>query len=198
MCARAQIYANNCLAGMPGRGGRALEENKLHLYMGEGKGKTTAAMGLALRALGHGRRVLVAQFLKDGRSGELEALRAFPGAHVAKVPPTGKFTFQMTQEEREVARAQQIAAIEALIGLVEEERPQLMIFDELAVTAAIGMVDEKSLWRLIEAGLAHGEVVVTGRSAPESLLARADYISEIVKRRHPYDEGLRARKGIEW
>ena len=170
----------------------------LHLYTGDGKGKTTAAMGLALRALGQGQRVMVAQFMKNGKSGELAALRQLPGATVVPVEPIQKFVFRMTPEERAAARAQQCAQAESLAALVAAEAPEVLVLDELALAMQMGLVSEESGWALIEAGLRHGEVVTTGRSAPESLLTRADYVSEVVKRRHPYDRGIQARKGIEF
>ena len=176
----------------------AEQDNRLHLYMGDGKGKTTAAMGLAVRALGQGFSVMVAQFLKDGRSGELRALRQLPGAKVVEVAPIGKFVFRMTEAERAEARARQCAEAERLAALVAAEKPRLLVLDELALAMHMDMVSEASGWQLIEAGLACGEVAVTGRSAPESLIARADYVSEITKRKHPYDGGLQARRGIEY
>ena len=74
----------------------------------------------------------------------------------------------------------------------------LLVLDELALAMALGLVSGESGWRLIEAGLRWGEVAVTGRSAPESLLERADYVSEVTKRKHPYDRGIQARRGIEF
>lgn len=172
--------------------------NKLHLYTGDGKGKTTASMGLALRALGHGKKVMVAQFMKTGRSGELDALRSFENAHVVEVAPITKFTFRMMPDELAKTRIQQAAELDRLCALVREERPQMMVFDELAITAEMELVTEEAMWRLIDAGLECGEVVTTGRYAPPSLIERADYVSEIVKRRHPYDSGLHARVGVEF
>ena len=172
--------------------------HRLHLYRGEGKGKTTAAMGLALRALGHGRRVLVAQFLKDNRSGELVALRTFPNARVIEAAPIEKFTFQMTQAELAQEQLRQGEMLEALICAVRDQKPALMVFDELAMAKHLHLVAEEAAWRLIQVGLGFGEVVTTGRYAPESLCARADYVSELVKRRHPFDEGLGAQEGVEW
>ena len=84
-------------------------KGKLHVYTGNGKGKTTAAMGLALRSLGHGRRVLIAQFLKDGRSGELAALRTFERATVYPAKPISGFVFAMTAAQKEEAAKQQNA-----------------------------------------------------------------------------------------
>lgn len=172
--------------------------NKLHLYTGEGKGKTTAAMGLALRALGHERRVLVAQFIKTGTSGEIKALRTLTQAQVIEMPPVCKFTYEMTAQELEATRAEQQACVERLCAEVERIQPQLMVFDELAIAAYIGVVSEEGMWRLIGTGLRYGEVAVTGRYAPQSLLERADYVSELTKHRHPFDQGVNARKGVEF
>lgn len=172
--------------------------NCLHLYTGDGKGKTTAAMGLALRALGQGRRVMIAQFLKSGTSGELEALRALPGARVVVLEPVLKFVFSMTPEERAEAQARQCAQAEELTRLAAAEKPDVLVLDELALAMQLGLVREESGWALIETGLKYGEVVTTGRSAPESLLKRADYVSEVVKKRHPFDRGVPARRGIEY
>jgi cob(I)alamin adenosyltransferase len=173
-------------------------ENKLHLYTGEGKGKTTAAMGLALRALGHGRRVLIAQFLKDGRSGELTAFKNLPGACVAEIAPIADFTFRMTPEQLAETKRRQAAQIEPLFSLIASSRPDMAVFDELAMAMQLSLVDVGAAWRLIEEALKCGEVILTGRYAPQELIRRADYLSEVVKRRHPYDLGLPAREGVEW
>ena len=158
---------------------------KLHVYTGDGKGKTTAAMGLALRSLGHGRRVLIAQFLKDGRSGELAALRTFERATVYPAKPISGFVFAMT-----AAHIQSEA---------EGLRPALTVLDELNVALACGMVTRENAERLIDAALAFGDVVSTGRNAPEWLRERADYVSEIAAQKHPFQtEKLAAREGIEY
>lgn len=172
--------------------------NLLHLYTGDGKGKTTAAMGLALRALGHGHKVLIAQFLKTGRSGELEALRHLPGALVFEADPIQKFTSRMTPAELKAASLQQDAEISRLLELVKAEKPFLCVFDELALAAACGLVTEAHARELVDTALTFSEVAVTGRDAPEFIRARADYVSEIVKRKHPFDRGIRAREGVEW
>ncbi len=173
-------------------------QNMLHLYTGDGKGKTTAAFGLALRALGHGNRVLIAQFLKNGKSSELDGARKFDNATVVKVPSTNKFTYQMTKEELEEEKRRQKAEVNLLIDKIEEIKPETIILDELAVCAGIGLVDEEDMWRLIDTALLYGETVVTGRYPPESLYEKADYVSEIIKRRHPFDKGISARAGVEF
>jgi len=166
--------------------------------MGNGKGKTTAAMGLALRALGSGMRVYVAQFLKSGESCELAALRELKNVTIEYAEPIGKFTFSMTGEEKEDARNRQMSALMRADEAVATLRPDLMVFDEFALAMHMDMVDQDAAMRLIDRALSLGEVVTTGRHAPETLIKRADYVSEVRKIAHPYEKGLRARRGIEF
>ena len=174
-------------------------KNRLHVYTGDGKGKTTAAMGLALRSLGHGRRVLIAQFLKDGSSGELQALERLDGALVFRTQPLSGFVFRMTAAER--ARAAQ-AQTEQALRLAEEirrEKPAMAVLDELGEAVWLEMVTPEAARALIDAALECAETVVTGRDVPEWLLERADYASRISAERHPFQtEGLPAREGVEW
>lgn len=174
-------------------------KNRLHVYTGEGKGKTTAAMGLALRSLGHGNAVLIAQFMKDGRSGELEALKRFENARVLLAPPLKGFTFQMTPAQLADARAEQTAFAARLIRDIDALRPQTVILDELCVALSLDMLEEKTARSLVDRALAAGETAVTGRDAPAWLLERADYVSRVVSVKHPFDtEGLPGRPGVEW
>ncbi len=176
-----------------------MAEHKLHLYTGDGKGKTTAAMGLALRALGHGQRVLIAQFMKDGRTGELAALRQVRGAEVFEAKPISGFTFQMSAAQLEQTRLEQTEQAEQLTALIADTQPQMVILDELAMALSLGLVGEKEAHALLNASLACAETVATGRSAPDWLRDQSDYVSVIVAEKHPYEtEGLPAREGVEW
>lgn len=173
--------------------------HKLHLYTGEGKGKTTAAMGLALRSLGHERRVFIAQFMKNGRSGELKALAQFPNASIFEAKPTTKFTSRMTKDELVEETKIQTAQARELIERIAKEKPELIVLDELAIALYSNLVDENTANRLIGEALLYGECVITGRYAPSWLSERADYVSRITPEKHPFKtEGLHARKGIEW
>lgn len=174
-------------------------EHKLHLYMGEGKGKTTAAMGLAVRMLGHGEKVLIAQFIKDGRTGELRTFRQIPNAVVWDAVPVRGFISRMNEEEKASVCAQQTDQTMRLAEVIGQHRPALTVLDELALALKMGIVEENVAKTLLDAALEYGEVAVTGRYAPDWLIEKADYVSEIAARKHPYQtEKLMARKGVEW
>ena len=171
----------------------------IHLYFGDGKGKTTAAVGLSVRAAGAGKRVLFAQFLKDGRSGELAALRTFERATVYPAKPISGFVFAMPPEEKEEAARQQNAQAADIQKTAEAIQPALTVLDELNVALSCGMVTRENAEKLIDAALAFGDVVSTGRNAPDWLRERADYVSEIEAKKHPFEtEKLAAREGIEY
>lgn len=170
-----------------------MDKGLIHLYTGEGKGKTTAAMGLALRALGNGLRVTVVQFLKDGRSGELDPLRRL-GAKVCTGRPGTKFVFQMKEAEKAEVRALQNAQLaEAL-----ETDCDLLVLDEACAALRLGMVEEELLRRAVLDRPATREVVLTGRDPAPWLMEAAVYITEMRCERHPYRKGIPARKGVEY
>ena len=172
--------------------------NALHLYAGPGQGKTCAAAGLCLRAAGHGGRVLYVQFLKDGRSGELEALRRLPGLTVWDALPMEGFFTRMDEAAQARVRQALAAQCEALRRHLEANAFALTVFDELAEALALGVLPRETGESLLDAALRGGETAVTGRDAPDWLKARADYWTELQNRRHPFDRGLPAREGIEW
>lgn len=179
-----------------------MAEHKLHLYTGNGKGKTTAAMGLALRAHGHGLPVLITQFLKDGHSGEITALSHLPGVTMMLPRPTHGFVFQMTAAEKAGVFALQTAHAHALCDYLRNPfhmQNGLLVLDELATALSLHMVEEDTARMLIAAALQRGEAVVSGYAAPPWLHAAADYVSVITAEKHPYEtEHLPAREGIEW
>ena len=170
-----------------------MDKGLVHLYCGDGKGKTTAAMGLALRALGQGMRVVVVQFLKNGTSGELEPLKKL-GAAVYSGQPGAKFTFQMNAEEKAQATKENNARLaEAL-----QQPCDLLILDEICAARNSGMVDEALAKQAVLERPQHREVVLTGRNPDAWMVEAADYITEMQPRRHPYEQGIPARKGIEF
>lgn len=164
----------------------------IHLYWGNGKGKTTAAMGLALRALGHGRKVVIVQFLKDGTSGEIEPLRRL-GASVYACP-NAKFTWLMNDGERAQARAKGTDALRKAAA----QPWDLLILDEACAAYENDLVDSSLLHRIVTCADADSEVVLTGRTPADWMQSAADYSTEMRACQHPYKKGLPAREGIEY
>lgn len=168
----------------------------LHIYCGDGKGKTTCAMGLAVRAAGHGRRVVVAQFLKGGNSGERRVLEALPEVFCTPVPETIKFIFAMDEEEKARTRAETAAAFAQAVDAAEDG--DLLVLDELCGALSTGMLTLETVLDFLDHRPERLEVVITGRDPAPELLERADYITEMRKVRHPFDRGIDAREGVEW
>ncbi|OUN06920.1 cob(I)yrinic acid a c-diamide adenosyltransferase [Flavonifractor sp. An92] len=168
----------------------------IHLYCGDGKGKTTAAMGLALRAAGHGKRVVITQFLKSGMSGERAALAALPTVELLPIPETMKFTFRMTEAEKAAERLRQTELLHTAFR--RGASADLLILDELCAALSTGMVPLSDVLAGLDSLSPDTEVVITGRDPAPELSERAHYITEMVKRRHPFDGGTPAREGVEF
>lgn len=168
----------------------------VHIYCGDGKGKTTCAMGLATRAAGHGRKVVIAQFLKSGNSGERVTFEGLPNVTCLPVPETMKFVFAMSEEEKAQTSAQMTASFEKAVQLGRES--DLLVLDELNSAISTGMVPLERVTAFLDSKPESLEVVITGRDPAPELQERADYITEMRKVKHPFDRGLNAREGIEW
>jgi cob(I)alamin adenosyltransferase len=141
--------------------------------------------------------VIIIQFMKPGTSGELISLRKL-GAIIYPAPAQKKFTFQMDEEELVQAGKEMKLAIDQMIERIDEVKPALTVLDELATAMSFYLVPKVDGFRLIDAALKHGDVAVTGRGAGEDLFEKANYVSIIEARKHPFEEGISARKGIEW
>ncbi len=171
-------------------------QGTVQVYTGDGKGKTTAALGLALRAWGHGARVLVIQFMKGRINyGELEAARKLEGFDIEQY---GRETFV----DRDEPAAEDVAlAREALARarqVVAENAYDLVILDEVNVAADYGLVTAKEILDLISHKPPEMELVLTGRNAPAEFADAADLVSEVREIKHHYRIGIPARKGIEF
>ena len=169
-----------------------MERGLVHLYWGDGKGKTTAAMGLALRALGSGKRVVIVQFLKGGKSGEIPLLEQL-GAKIYRGKAGQKFVFQMNDAEKAATRELQNANLRA----AQQEPADLLILDEAGSAWELDMVDKELLKAVVLERPAEQECVLTAHGAPDWMLETADYSSEMKCHRHPYQNGIAAREGIE-
>ena len=163
----------------------------IQVYIGDGKGKTTASVGASMRAAGHGFRVLFMQFLKDDSSGEIEALRWIPGIEVIHCPINYGFTFQMTEEQKNETAKE----YDKMLNKAIASDASLIVLDEVIYAINAGMIEKEKLNRVLDKNC---EIVLTGRDAPEWILDKSDYVSDIRKIKHPYDKGVQARVGIEF
>lgn len=170
----------------------------IHIYTGTGKGKTTAAVGLATRALGAGLNVCYTSFHKRPELygyHEINMLHRF-GA-VVHCFAKGHPHLDRSLDEN-VIRAEVAEAMIVLTAMVKTEKIDLLIMDEILISVRDNYLTEDELIRFIMAKPVHLELVLTGRGATPAVIALADYVSEINKVKHPYDKGLQSRKGIEF
>ncbi|MBQ7159173.1 MAG: cob(I)yrinic acid a,c-diamide adenosyltransferase [Treponema sp.] len=172
----------------------------LHLYYGEGKGKTTASLGLAIRAAGNGWRVIFVQFLKNTPVGEITSLEKL-GATVLRGKAGNHFFSQMTEQEKTESKAISDTNFSRALALCKEypESSQiLLVLDEICAAYQYELIDRDAVDALVSNPPANVELVLTGRNPPALFLEKADYITEMKKIRHPFDNGLVARRGVEF
>ena len=165
-----------------------------HIYTGENKGKTTASVGLAVRALGAGNKVLFASFFKPDGSSEHEMLEKL-GATFMRYTYRGNFFKRYDKEE--LAKAKE--AFTEFFAEVKENTPghDMIVMDEVVYAIHMGLVNVQELVDFVKEH--HDkELVMTGRDYPQELIDVADYVTEMKKIKHPFDQGAQPRKGVEF
>jgi cob(I)alamin adenosyltransferase len=168
----------------------------VQVYTGNGKGKTTAALGLALRAAGHGLRTYIGQFLKGQAYGELVAARKLgPWITIEQFGRKGFVHVTDNPDEEDIRRAR--AGLEKCRQAMLSGRFTIVILDEINVALHFRLLGEEKIHAFLDGRPAQVEVVLTGRYAPASLLRRADLVTEMKDKKHYYARGVRARRGIE-
>jgi len=175
-----------------------IEHGMVHVYTGDGKGKTTVALGLALRALGWGLKVTMVQFIKGyPKIGEIRFANSYSDSFQVH-----QFALDLEREideskvlarRREAEEAMRFA--EELVGSGESD---VVILDELSVAVHYGLIDLDRVLKLVREKPRHVELVITGQNAPEELIAAADYATEMRLIRHPYQNGTQARRGVDY
>jgi cob(I)alamin adenosyltransferase len=170
----------------------------IHVYYGYGKGKTTAALGLALRACGCGKKVVLVQFLKDSNTGELQPLCKLQGITVLRGTASKKFARDMTPEELAETRSIQSGNLSEALKLVGSGGCDLLILDEALDAYQLGLLDETVFLELVHHKPDSLELVITGHRPDAEIIEAADYVTEMVKIKHPYDRGITARRGVEF
>lgn len=170
----------------------------IHFYYGYGKGKTTAAMGLAVRASGYDKKVVIVQFLKNTKSGEIAVLSALENVTVFRGTAVNKFYADMTEEERNETRRIHGENLDKALELVRKNECDLLILDEVIDAYQKDLMDRDLLQKLVREKPEELELVITGHKPEEWLIEEADYVTEMTKIKHPYDQGIAARKSIEF
>lgn len=170
----------------------------IHVYCGDGKGKTTAAIGLSIRAAGAGKQVIFAQFMKGRDSSELAILRRIENIEVLRNAQDYGFLFQMSQEDRQAVRKMHEHTLSEVIERVKQGQAELVVLDEITYPYKEELIDCGLLEHFIKNLDSKVELVLTGRSPASFFLEQADYITEMACVRHPYQKGQPARIGIEY
>lgn len=172
-----------------------LKRGFVHLYTGNGKGKTTAALGLALRAAGAGLKVFVAQFAKGSETGEVKLLARFSRQITIKQFGTGSFIKGPAGEKDRILAARGLKMVKEVIAA---GRYDVVILDELCVVCSLHLISTKTVLDSIKSRPGYMEIIITGRNAPEGIIEAADLVTEMEEIRHYYNSGVKARKGIEY
>lgn len=171
------------------------ERGTVQVYTGSGKGKTTAALGAALRAVGHGKRVVMIQFLKGRLYGELTAADQIEGLTIEQfgrdefVDPKNPAPVDVELAQKGWARVHE---------MVRDEKLDMLILDEVNVAVSFGLIPLPEVIELIKNKPPRLELILTGRYAPDEMIELADTVTEMHEVRHHYQKGIRARKGIEY
>ncbi len=178
------------------------ERVMIHLYTGDGKGKTTAAIGLGIRAAGWGLQVCFAQFMKGNETGELYVLKDLPQVTILRSEKDFGFYNSMSGQDKEELTKIHDRILDKILELVESGSCHMVILDEITYPVNWKLLDIEKLKRILGFGEqgAEGEIelVLTGRGSEGFLRDAADYITEMESVRHPYERGIGARKGIEF
>jgi len=168
----------------------------IQVYTGNGKGKTTAALGLALRAAGHNEKTFIGQFLKGQDYGELHAVKKLsPLITIEQFGRTGFYHVTKDPDEEDIQSAKD--GLKKCQEAMLSGTYRIVIFDEINVTVYFNLLSEKDIHSVLDKKPEDVEIILTGRYAPDSFMERADLVTEMKEIKHYYEKGIPARKGIE-
>lgn len=170
----------------------------IHVYYGDGKGKTTAAVGLAARAAGNNMKVLFVQFLKTEFSGERHTLSHTENVTLTFCPLELKFTFEMDEKEKLQAAKVFKGIFDSSVTTALTDRYDMVILDEIFDVINNEMISEAEVFEFVANAPVSMEIIMTGHNPPERFIEAADYVTEFKKIKHPYDKGITGRIGIEF
>lgn len=170
----------------------------IHIYCGDGKGKTTAALGLALRAAGSGMRVHIFQFLKGSDTSELETLKQIPEITLERCDRNYGFTFSMTAEDKKDITDNHNKMLNKAWELMNQKKIDMLVLDEFNAAYEYHLLNRELAQRVVLQKPEQTELILTGRNPLPIFIEAADYVSEIKAVKHPWQKGVSARKGIEY
>lgn len=168
-----------------------------HIYTGDGKGKTTAAVGLIIRCVGNQGKVLFAQFLKDNHSSERNVLKQLPMVTVVSSEKTFGFLWELSKDELQEVKEVYNRLLQSVLAAARTGQYRMMVLDEIISAYNYSIIEKEVLIDFLITKPEELEVVMTGREPATELQEFAHYISEIKKIKHPFDQGVDARIGIE-
>lgn len=172
----------------------------IHIYTGQGKGKTTACVGAAIRAAGQDMKVYFVQFQKGSDSGELKILREIDNIDVYRVCDSKKFYYYMNDEEKQIyVNTHKKAFLSVIEDIIQHPfKYDMLVLDEILGAISIGAIEEYVLLNFLKTKPEQLEILLSGRNASDQLIQVADYVSDITCVKHPYEKDIAGRKGIEY
>jgi cob(I)alamin adenosyltransferase len=175
-----------------------MKRGLVQVYTGDGKGKTTAAAGLALRAAGRGLKVVFIQFLKHSDSGEIMLIeKSIPEIQVKRFCSQSKFIWNMNNDEREILKTETRKGFAEALNIAAEGECDILILDEILGSCRNGFVNAEEILNMIKMKSEGVELILTGRDAPSEIIEAADLVTEMKNIKHPYEAGIGSRDGIE-
>ena len=168
----------------------------IHIYYGDGKGKTTSAVGLTIRSSGCGKNILFTQFLKSDKCGERRILECIPNLTLPPLPEKTKFVFDLTPDEHNQYKVTALKLFNYIKNNISNY--DLVVADEIFSAVDVGFLTLSHIKELISCTPKDKELVLTGHNVDKSILIYADYVTYMSKIKHPYDLGVSARQGVEY
>jgi len=172
-----------------------IKKGLIHIYTGNGKGKTTASIGLGIRATGNNLKVYMIQFMKGRRYSELDAIEHIPNFTIIQFG-RDEFVSKQNPEKIDIELAKK--GFDHAKNIITKAEFDLVILDEINVAVDYNLIPLNNLKELIEGKPENIEIVLTGRYANPEIVKLADIVSEILEIKHPYQDGIKSRKGIDW
>jgi cob(I)alamin adenosyltransferase len=171
-----------------------MNKGYIHIYTGNGKGKTTAAIGLAVRAAGAGKKVFIAQFVKGMHYAELDSLKRFPEIEIKQFGLDCFIKQKPTEKDIEAART----GLNEVTAVIQNNSHNIVILDEICIALFYNLFGVDEVLSLLRNKPGEMEIILTGRYAPSELINIADLVTEMKELKHYYTSGVQAREGIEF